>query len=206
MTPNTFTARIDGLLESTIVTMEFNDTQHKILAAAVSCVKQWGIEKTSLNDIAKQAGVTRPTVYSYFPNRNDVIRTALLQSGYTFAERLKAHFSPFTSSKERLLEAVLFALEELPKEPYLALLSESKADISGYINQDALNDSEGQAICLELFALIFADTSISDQDLIEVMEITVRLVLSLLMMPGPIQRKPEEMRLFLEKRLLSAVF
>lgn len=186
--------------------MEFNDTQQKILEAAVSCVKQWGIEKTSLNDIAKQAGVTRPTVYSYFPNRNDVIRTALLQSGYAFAERLKAQIEQFKHSEERLLEAVIFSLEELPKEPYLALLSESKADISGYINQDALSDAEGQVICLELFQLIFQDRSISESDLIDVMELTVRLVLSLLMMPSPIERTPKQLRDFLQKRLLPAVF
>lgn len=185
--------------------MEFNETQQKILDAAIACVKQWGIEKTSLNDIAKQAGVTRPTVYSYFPNRNDVIRTALLQSGYSFAKRLKDHLQLFSNSADRLLESVIFSLEELPKEPYLALLSESKADISGYINQDALSDSEGQAICLDLFVMIFADSKISDDDLIEVMEFTVRLVLSLLMMPGPIKRDSQQLRRFLQNRLLPAV-
>lgn len=185
--------------------MEFNETQQKILDAAIACVKQWGIEKTSLNDIAKQAGVTRPTVYSYFPNRNDVIRTALLQSGYSFAKRLKDHLQLFSNSADRLLESVIFSLEELPKEPYLALLSDSKADISGYINQDALSDSEGQAICLDLFVMIFADSKISDDDLIEVMEFTVRLVLSLLMMPGPIKRDSQQLRRFLQNRLLPAV-
>ena len=185
--------------------MEFNETQQKILDAAIACVKQWGIEKTSLNDIAKQAGVTRPTVYSYFPNRNDVIRTALLQSGYSFAKRLKDHLQLFSNSADRLLESVIFSLEELPKEPYLALLSESKADISGYINQDALSDSEGQAICLDLFVMIFADSKISDDDLIEVMEFTVRLALSLLMMPGPIKRDSQQLRRFLQNRLLPAV-
>lgn len=181
----------------------FNDTQQRILDAAIACVKQWGIEKTSLNDIAKQAGVTRPTVYSYFPNRNDVIRTALLQSGYAFAKRLTSFFSQFERIEDRLVESIIFALEELPKEPYLAVLTE--ADISGYINKDALSDPEGQAICLALFTEIFKGSTISSDDMIEITEFTVRLALSLLMIKGPIERNRDELRLFLQRRLLPAV-
>ena len=49
------------------------DTQQRIVDAAVRCVKKWGIAKVTLNDIAKEAGVTRPTVYSYFSNRDEVV-------------------------------------------------------------------------------------------------------------------------------------
>ena len=68
-----------------------NDTQQRILDATIDCVKTWGVEKTSLNDIAKRAGVTRPTVYNYYGNRTAVIRAALLSSGHHFAERVIAH-------------------------------------------------------------------------------------------------------------------
>lgn len=180
----------------------FNETQQRILDAAIACVKQWGIEKTSLNDIAKQAGVTRPTVYSYFPNRNDVIRTALLQSGYAFGERLMEHMNSFNNTSDRLLESVLFALEELPKEPYLAVLTE--ADISGYINKDALTDPEGHEICLALFREIFRPTPVDDEELTEITELTVRLALSLLMTAGSVKRDTEQMRQFLRRRLLPA--
>lgn len=181
---------------------QFNETQQRILDAAIACVKQWGIEKTSLNDIAKQAGVTRPTVYSYFPNRNDVIRTALLQSGNAFAARLKDHIGRFSKVQDRLVETVVFALEELPKEPYLAVLTE--ADISGYINRDALSDPEGQEICLSLFDEIFKDHPIDSNEMIEITEFAARLVLSLLMITGPIKRNSEEVRGFLQRRLLPA--
>ncbi|HEY9034310.1 MAG TPA: TetR/AcrR family transcriptional regulator [Pseudomonadales bacterium] len=180
----------------------FNDTQQRILDAAIACVKQWGIEKTSLNDIAKQAGVTRPTVYSYFPNRNDVIRTALLQSGYAFAERLMKHINRYDTVADRLVESILFALEELPREPYLAVLTE--ADISGYINKDALSDPEGLAICLSLFREIFRPQPVDDDTLAEITELTVRLALSLLMITGSFTRNTEQQRQFLRRRLLPA--
>lgn len=181
----------------------FNDTQQRILNAAIECVKQWGIEKTSLNDIAKQAGVTRTTVYSYFESKDQVIRTALLQSGYAFAERLKQHIAAFKKPQSRLLESIIFAVEELPKEPYLTLITQ--ANLSAFVNEDALNEPEAQQICLEIFRDIFRNEIISDTDLVEYTEFTTRLVLSLLTLKGPIERDSSELRGFLKRRLLPAL-
>ena len=50
------------------------DTQARILDAAIACVKRWGVDKVTLNDIAQEAGLTRPTVYSYYPGRDEVIK------------------------------------------------------------------------------------------------------------------------------------
>lgn len=184
-------------------TPEYNETQQKIIDAAIRCVKQWGIEKTNLNDIAKEAGVTRPTVYNYFPNRHDVIRTALLQSGYHFAKRLISHINRFQTTEDRLIESLIFSLEELPKEPYLTLITQT--DMSSHINADALNDAEGQAICLALFSEIFRYRMPPMDELIEITEFITRLMLSLLMIKGPLKRNADEQRQFLKRRLLPSV-
>jgi len=182
---------------------EINDTQQKILDAAIGCVTQWGVAKTSLNDIAKAAGVTRPTVYSYFSNRDEVIKAALLQSGITFATRLLAHIDQYHSAQDRLLEAIAFGIEHLPDEPYLAVLT--RADLSGYISEDALNDANGQQILLALFQEIFRAQPIADEELLEVIELSTRMTLSLLIITGPVARGPEELRAFLRRRVLPAV-
>lgn len=180
----------------------YNDTQQRILDATINCVKLWGLEKTSLNDIAKQAGVTRPTVYSYYPSRDEVIRAALLQSGYAFGERVIDHIRGFASARDRLLEAVLFAIEQLPLEPYLTLITRS--DIPSQFYEDALIDNEGLHICLAIFDAVFEDSPRSDQDTLDIMELSIRLTLSLLVLRGPTTRSTAELRGFLERRLLPA--
>jgi AcrR family transcriptional regulator len=180
----------------------YNDTQQRILDAAIGCLKDWGIDKTSLNDIAKRAGVTRPTVYSYFPNRDDVIRAALLQSGYALADRLGRHIKQFSSASERLLEAACFAISELPKEPYLGVITQTNLSTSVY--QNALIDEEGVLICLAIFQDIFAGQALSENELVEVIEISVRLTLSLLTLSGPVERDDNALRAFLNRRLLPA--
>lgn len=177
-----------------------NDTQKLILRAAIDCVQQWGIDKTSLNDIAKQAGVTRPTVYRYFASRNDVLSAALLQSAHQLGQRLLSHMDQFMVPSERYLETMLFALEALPQEPYLAVLTRS--DLSSYVSQDALHNEEGWALCRLLMRQIFRGVKLSDKDLQDITEISVRMILSLLIMRGPKQRSPKELRAFLSHRLL----
>lgn len=177
-----------------------NETQRQILDAAIACVKQWGVEKTSLNDIAKQAGVTRPTVYRYFANRDEVLTAALLQSGHRLGKRLLDHMDRFEDVRERYLETVLFGLEELPKEPYLALIT--RRDLSSYVSTDALSNAEGWALCRMLMRQVFHKVKLSERDLGEITEMTIRVLLSLLVVSGPVERSGKEMRAFLTRRLL----
>src|SRR5690606_23423634 len=100
---------------SRVKALDPKDTRARVLEAAVRCVERWGIAKVSLGDIAKEAGVTRPTVYSYYDSRDAVVAAALLQRGHEFGERMKAHLRGFRGAEERLIEALVYALEKLPK-------------------------------------------------------------------------------------------
>jgi AcrR family transcriptional regulator len=47
------------------------DTRTRILEAAVACVERHGLTKTSLEDVASQAGLSRATLYRWFPGGRD---------------------------------------------------------------------------------------------------------------------------------------
>jgi AcrR family transcriptional regulator len=44
-------------------------TRLRILDAAIACFTQFGNEKTTLDNVARVAGLARQTIYRYFPNR-----------------------------------------------------------------------------------------------------------------------------------------
>jgi AcrR family transcriptional regulator len=48
-----------------------DDAERRLVAAALRCIARWGIRKTSLDDIAREAGVSRATVYRVFPGGKD---------------------------------------------------------------------------------------------------------------------------------------
>jgi len=58
--------------------------QDRILAAAASCVVDFGVERVTLAEIARRAGVSRPTVYRRWPDTRSVL-AALLTSHITEA-------------------------------------------------------------------------------------------------------------------------
>ena len=56
----------------------------RILAAAASCVVDFGAERVTLAEIARRAGVSRPTVYRRWPDTRSIL-AALLTSHITAA-------------------------------------------------------------------------------------------------------------------------
>ena len=180
-----------------------NHTQKKIIDAAIICVKQWGVAKVNLNDIAKEAGVTRPTVYSYFRNRDEIIQQALLQSAYLFGAKTIKHLQKFETARERTIEAIIYSLKKLPKEPSLALLKNT--GMSDIINNKGLSTPEGQQILRGLFQIILIGKAFTDDELDEIAEVTARFMLSLLTIKSGKKRNDKELRGFIERRLLPSL-
>ncbi len=50
-------------------------TRGKLLEAAARLFTQRGYLSVSLNDVAQEAGVSLPTIYQYFADRNDIVAT-----------------------------------------------------------------------------------------------------------------------------------
>jgi len=49
----------------------------KILEAATQLFARYGVGKTTMNDIAREAGVARQTLYNTYPNKDEVLRAAI---------------------------------------------------------------------------------------------------------------------------------
>jgi AcrR family transcriptional regulator len=47
--------------------------RERLLNAALRCIERWGLAKTSLEDIANEADLSRATVYRYFPGGRDEV-------------------------------------------------------------------------------------------------------------------------------------
>ena len=64
-------------------------TRDRILQAALDLFLRQGIRKTSIDDVAERAGVTRVTVYRYFSDRQQLIGEAFLLVNSAF-DRIRA--------------------------------------------------------------------------------------------------------------------
>ena len=52
-----------------------DDKQSVILTAAWAAFASYGYRKTSMDDIAKGAGMSRPALYMHFKNKEDILRS-----------------------------------------------------------------------------------------------------------------------------------
>ena len=54
-----------------------NDRDRNIAEAAQCLFARYGVGKTTMNDIAREAGIARQTLYNAFPNKNEVLRASV---------------------------------------------------------------------------------------------------------------------------------
>ena len=86
------------------------DLREDIFEAAYACIARHGMARTTIEDVARQAGVSRATVYRYFPGGKDqVLRDTVTWEATRFLARLAVATSQSRDVESVLEEALLFA-------------------------------------------------------------------------------------------------
>lgn len=49
------------------------ESKARIIASAQQCFSQKSVDKTTLSDVAKSAGISKGTLYYYYPTKNDLV-------------------------------------------------------------------------------------------------------------------------------------
>src|SRR5690242_17733681 len=65
------------VLEAPAVALSAQET--RILDAALRCFGRWGVAKTTFDDIAREAGYSRATVYRFFPGGKESLLDAVVE-------------------------------------------------------------------------------------------------------------------------------
>lgn len=82
MTPSSVVDRATALppLEPLERLEPLEPLEARIVDAMLECIGRWGIAKTTADDIARTAGISRATLYRVFPGGKDVALEALMRS------------------------------------------------------------------------------------------------------------------------------
>jgi AcrR family transcriptional regulator len=161
------------------------EARRRIVEAATACIDRVGLAKTSLSDVAAEAGVTRQTVYRYFPSLADILSAVALAGVEEFAGRMERHLASFDSAAEAAVESVVFAVRTVPNEPYLGLLLQAgEADSFTAGVTSPLAFALGARILRNLPVDWPAAGVTTDDDLQGLAEILMRLFISFLQYPS----------------------
>lgn len=93
--------------------------EDRILVAAVEAASLHGIGRMSVADVAKRAGLSRPTVYKYFPSKDVLVRAAVEREASGIVGGVLQAVEGATGPREMLAAGVLAALRLAREHPLL---------------------------------------------------------------------------------------
>lgn len=105
------------------------DVRIRILGAAVICVGRSGLSKTSLEEVAREAGVGRATVYRHFPGgRDEVITQTIAFEVIGFFQRLAEEVADEVGLAAILERGLMFAHRALADHEVLQKVLETEPE------------------------------------------------------------------------------
>jgi AcrR family transcriptional regulator len=90
--------------------------------AAEACFDKYGINKTTMDDIAKMAGVSRPTVYRHFDDRDTLILAVVMRRSRQLIDRAQKFIRKYPTFEDQLVEGLLFMVDKGRKDPFVRML------------------------------------------------------------------------------------
>src|ERR1041385_8733016 len=83
------------------------DTATRILDATLATMGDHGVARLTLEDVAKRAGLSRQTVYRYFPSKGELLEPTVVREETIFIANMKT-----AAGRQRELEPALRAAIE----------------------------------------------------------------------------------------------
>lgn len=91
--------------------MNSSSERDKIVDAAVRCFERFGPQRTSMNDIADEAGISRRTLYRQFDDRPALVAEILDRRLSELHASVVAHLATYDDIETALIEGSLFSVE-----------------------------------------------------------------------------------------------
>lgn len=166
------------------------DTRELIVESAYGCFRKQGLQKATIVDIARTAGVSRSTIYEYFSDKAAIIEACAEHASERFYREMSKAMEQGGSLEEKLSRAAVFVTQArrvIASEKYFdeeaisllltkdagVLLREcvdffapylSAARLTGEVRKDLDIEAAGEWFARILFSLFSTPSSTLDMD------------------------------------------
>lgn len=161
-------------------------TRERILDGAMLAIARHGLAKLGMSDVSQQAGVSRGTLYRYFPSREELLLDLAAFETARFQQRVGAALAAAPAGASRLEIALQQVTRYVGEHPAIRRVIETEpAFVLGYLREQfpALRATTGQFL-----APLLADTQpvrdglASTEQLVDWM---TRVMISAVLFPDP---------------------
>jgi AcrR family transcriptional regulator len=181
------------------------DVHDRVVGGTLRCVARWGVAKTTIDDIAREAGCSRATIYRAFPGGKNAVMEA---TGEAEIQRLLLDLALALDATETLAELVNVAIVESVRairadDALQYLLVHEPEHLLVHLSFDALDPL--LAVATE-FGAPYLEQHVDARTAREAAEWIARLVISAVIGPCPIDLgEPDVVTRFLDTYVLPGL-
>ncbi|MFI5717507.1 TetR/AcrR family transcriptional regulator [Nocardia sp. NPDC051750] len=99
-----------------------DEARRQILTAAEAVFERYGVAKTTMDDIAKEANVSRPTVYRYFGDRDSLITALIEVRARAMFTRARTFLRKRETFAEQVVDGLIYLVNIGRKDPVVRLI------------------------------------------------------------------------------------
>jgi AcrR family transcriptional regulator len=183
-------------------------TEAKILDAALGLFAEVGIRRTSIDDIAKRAGVNRATLYRRVGAKEQIVRAAMLRETSRVLGDIVGQLQLLTDEEQRITVGFAVTVTALRTNPILQkALAVDVEETLAAITVDAADVVSLATAFVSDQIVTTRGRHATHQDAEELAGIIVRLVHSLVLTPDapPRLRTDAELRAFAARHLVPLI-
>jgi AcrR family transcriptional regulator len=111
----------------------FSPTEERILVAALGLIGRRGVKRLGMQEIAESAGVSRGTLYRYFPSKDQVLIAAAAYDERRFSTGLDEVLAATRAPEDQIGAFMAYAFDFIRSHPCRPLFESEPGFVMGYL-------------------------------------------------------------------------
>jgi AcrR family transcriptional regulator len=185
------------------------ETRDRLLDATERCLRRSGIRRTTMIEIANEAGISRAWLYRHFPDKASLVLAALARIDEEFWIAARDRISAVEGIATQVAAAVVFSREHQPGAALLRLRDEEPEAFTAVVGRGLQEMMPGMARFWYPYLEAARDRGEvrADLDIARAGEWVMRVVMSLVTIPGEAvdATNPDGVRRFIEEFLVAGL-
>lgn len=103
--------------------------ERRALDAVMRCVARYGVSKTTLDDVAREAGCSRATIYRYFPNKSRLLEAAVAAEVSALVSDLKRAAVQADSLEQAVIAVVVYGSRRIVEHDALQFVLRCEPEV-----------------------------------------------------------------------------
>jgi len=162
-----------------------DETARRILDAALALFLEFGLRRTTMEDVARRTGVSRVTVYRHHADKASLFQAVILREYRRSVADIQMRLAGLGPDRDPLVEGFVLAVQGARRHPLIRRLLDTEPEwLLPYLTiKGAAMFELGKSLISTLLGASPGEGRIADRDIDMVSELLVRLIQSAVLTP-----------------------